>query len=370
MNRRIVWSAAALGVFCPAVLAGEQAQEVKTERTLDTRGYTLSGELLLFPRVEQALPAGWTLGVVGVSADTSLLANLSGLADLYRDAKGLAGFVSQAMSTGPGQFVLTSPTGEQWGFGDLSVALYDGKWTVLANSGELAGRPVFVIAQSENAFFERGDDFSLTGELVLAPSLADELGLAVARMPVGSMTLMGSAMFDAAHKVTLDAPAPASAVIGPDVIVSTIGTTFGEYGFVGGIGAYAVTTVSCNVGDTDAIWIDCNSGANCNQHPVIGTQLYRFKTVNGATRFEQVGMSWLKHGFCAADAPSCTNLNPNGIANPAYVSNSCGAQRNCFRVGVAIRTRAIASQPPPTGGNRRTDGCEQVVREARRCGRR
>ncbi|NUP95561.1 MAG: thrombospondin type 3 repeat-containing protein [Planctomycetaceae bacterium] len=323
MNRRIVWSAAALGVFSPAVLAGAQVQEVKTERTLDTRGYTLSGELLLFPRVEQALPAGWTLGVVGTSADTSLLANLQGLADLYRDAKGLAGFVSQAMSTGPGQFVLTSPTGEQWGFADLSVALYDGKWTVLANSGELAGRPVFEIAQKDSAFFERGDDFSLTGELVLSSQLAAEVGLASQeRLPVGALTLLGSAMFDPAHPVTLAAPAPSAAVIGPDVIVSTIGSTFSEYGAVGTIGGYAVTTVSCNVGDQDAIWIDCSSGANCNQHPVIGTQLYRFKSVNGATRFEQVGMSWLKHGFCAADAPSCTTINPNGISNPTYISNS------------------------------------------------
>jgi hypothetical protein len=39
---------------------------------------------------------------------------------------------------------------------------------------------------------------------------------------------------------------------------------------------------------------------------VIGQQMYRLKTVAGSTRFEQIGMSWLKHGFCAADAPSCS----------------------------------------------------------------
>lgn len=91
----------------------------------------------------------------------------------------------------------------------------------------------------------------------------------------------------------------------PDVIVSRIGDTFTRYGAINGIAAYAMTTVSCNIGTADAIWIDCQSGQNCNQHPVIGQNLYRLMTVNGATRFEQVGQAWLKHGFCAADAPSC-----------------------------------------------------------------
>jgi hypothetical protein len=91
----------------------------------------------------------------------------------------------------------------------------------------------------------------------------------------------------------------------PDVIVSRIGDTFTRYGAVNEIAAYAMTTVSCNIGTANAIWIDCTSGNNCNQHPVIGQNLYRLMTVNGTTRFEQIGQSWLKHGFCAADAPSC-----------------------------------------------------------------
>ncbi|MBK8914024.1 MAG: immunoglobulin domain-containing protein [Phycisphaerales bacterium] len=88
---------------------------------------------------------------------------------------------------------------------------------------------------------------------------------------------------------------------GPDVIVSTIGSTITDYAKVGTIMPYAFTTVSCNLGEADAIWIDCTSGSNCNQHPVISQNMYRLK----GGRFEQIGMSWLKHGFCAADAPSC-----------------------------------------------------------------
>ncbi len=117
-------------------------------------------------------------------------------------------------------------------------------------------------------------------------------------------------------------------VIGPDVVVSTIGPTFSKYGTqnLGTaanprlVSGYAVTTVSCNIGDAVAIWIDSTSTSNPdrNKHPVIGTQMYRL--MNG--RFEQIGMSWLKHGFCAADAPNCVNLARPGTVNPTYQPHS------------------------------------------------
>ena len=118
--------------------------------------------------------------------------------------------------------------------------------------------------------------------------------------------------------------------IGPDVVVSTIGPTLSKYGTanLGSVEApklvsgYAVTTVSCNIGDAIAIWIDSTNLAdpNRNKHPVIGTQMYRL--ANG--RFEQIGMSWLKHGFCAADAPNCVNLARPGTVGAAYAPNgSC-----------------------------------------------
>ena len=66
------------------------------------------------------------------------------------------------------------------------------------------------------------------------------------------------------------------------------------------IAAYSFQTVSCNLGEQDAIWIDDTNLANPlrNQHPVIGNTLFRLR--NG--RFEQIGLGWLKHGFCALDA--------------------------------------------------------------------
>ena len=110
----------------------------------------------------------------------------------------------------------------------------------------------------------------------------------------------------------------------PDVIVSGVGastTDFLYYGTLGGISSYAMGSVSCNIatsGSWPAIWID-GAGTFGNQHPVIGGQIYRLFD----NRFEQIGMSWLKHGFCAADAPSCTNLANPGTTVPSASNPSC-----------------------------------------------
>jgi hypothetical protein len=115
-------------------------------------------------------------------------------------------------------------------------------------------------------------------------------------------------------------PAPPQSV-GPDVVVSGIGSSSGSSPFgdsstggtqkdgtVGSITAFSVGTISCNVGNAEAIWI-----AGQNRHPVIGTQIYRVRPVNGANQFDMVGLNWLKHGFCAADASDCRSLtNPAG----------------------------------------------------------
>ncbi len=113
---------------------------------------------------------------------------------------------------------------------------------------------------------------------------------------------------------------------GPDVVVGGIGggggtSPFGDAsgpaslknGTTGGVTAWSFGTISCNIGDAEAIWID--DGPQPNRHPVIGTQLYRYRTVNGAGQLDMLGMNWLKHGFCALDANDCSQLtNPPGVA--------------------------------------------------------
>jgi len=93
--------------------------------------------------------------------------------------------------------------------------------------------------------------------------------------------------------------------VGPDVTVYSV-SGFSNYGAVGGVRAYALGTTSCNIGDVPVNW--CDNGGGCsglqpNQHPVIAQSVYRLK--NG--RFEQIGMSWLKHGFLSTNTPAGTS---------------------------------------------------------------
>ncbi len=93
---------------------------------------------------------------------------------------------------------------------------------------------------------------------------------------------------------------------GPDVIVGEL-PDMSFYGTQTGIAAYSVGTTSCNAGDQGLPWV-----ASTNHHPVIGQNLYRLKD----GRFEQIGMSWLKHGFAALAGNVCGF----GCQNPGTAS--------------------------------------------------
>lgn len=94
--------------------------------------------------------------------------------------------------------------------------------------------------------------------------------------------------------------------VGPDVIVGDI-TEVLRWGTVSGVTGYSVGTFACNIGSDLIKWEQ-----NTNQHPVIGGAIYRLKTVNGSGRFEQLGYSWLKHGFLANAGTLCGTCNGQG----------------------------------------------------------
>ena len=55
------------------------------------------------------------------------------------------------------------------------------------------------------------------------------------------------------------------------------------------------------MGNQNLLWI-----SSTNEHPVIGQTMYRLQTMpDGSTRFEQIGQSWLKHGFTALTGNIC-----------------------------------------------------------------
>jgi hypothetical protein len=101
------------------------------------------------------------------------------------------------------------------------------------------------------------------------------------------------------------AAATSLAVANPDVIVGDL-PDFDSYPPFNGISAFAVGTTSCNIGTSNLSWIASN-----NRHPVIAQNLYRWKMVNGAGRFEQLGSSHLKHGFTALNGNLCDSCLTN-----------------------------------------------------------
>jgi len=127
----------------------------------------------------------------------------------------------------------------------------------------------------------------------------------------------------AAILATVDGSAQSG--VGPDVTVFSF-TDVRNYGSASGFAAYAVGTQSCNRGDAPLNWCDqtsgCAPGAGTADHPVIAQNLYRLKS----GRFEQIGMSWLKHGFLSTNSTStgCTGAAGQSCQAPPAGQNQLG----------------------------------------------
>jgi hypothetical protein len=99
---------------------------------------------------------------------------------------------------------------------------------------------------------------------------------------------------------------------GPDVFVCLLGGNSPESGFINygaadGYRAYTVLTIACNQGDEPANWDDELPEPD-NAHPVIAMNMFRLRN----QRFEQIGMSWVKHGYAAGQVDWCTDCQPGG----------------------------------------------------------
>jgi hypothetical protein len=153
---------------------------------------------------------------------------------------------------------------------------------------------------------------------------------------------------------------------GPDVIVGDI-TGIMNVTASNGLDAFTLGTTSCNIGDTVVQW----SGPT-NHHPVISENFYKYKIVDGSGRFEQIGMSWLKHGFaadtgslcCACQNPGNSQLLGVGCSDP-YAASQAGAQSGLTpRYQVNAHTGFFpypGANPPFSGTTARR--CEMALTE-------
>jgi hypothetical protein len=122
---------------------------------------------------------------------------------------------------------------------------------------------------------------------------------------------------------------------GPDATVLRI-PDIANFGSSGGVRGYALGFTACNEGTAPVGWCDepggCPEGLTDAGHPVLAQNLYRLK--NG--RFEQIGMSWLKHGVNStnnSDAACGTCVEPPGANHQLGVgcTDTYGAAANGAR---------------------------------------
>jgi hypothetical protein len=142
------------------------------------------------------------------------------------------------------------------------------------------------------------------------------------------------------------------------VIVGDIPTLL-NYLAVGNLEALSLATTSCNLGNGQLMWDPCPA----NTHPVIGQTLYKWYAVDGATRFEQIGQSWLKHASSAQPTGTtcCANCQSSGTftrlgvgCSDAYSANFNGTQSAMgpkYQVNPHTGEYPAACPPHPSGGN-------------------
>ena len=112
----------------------------------------------------------------------------------------------------------------------------------------------------------------------------------------------------------------------PDVIVGDLHEV-SNHGSVGDISAFALGTISCNIGTCQLNWVK-----QTPEHPVIAQNMYRLKD----GRFEQIGQSWVKHGFFALNQNFCSSECTPATDNE-HLGVNCSDPYSAFLNGDQIR---------------------------------
>ncbi|MBU0718389.1 MAG: hypothetical protein KJ749_09090, partial [Planctomycetes bacterium] len=240
-----------------------------------------------------------------------------------------------------GAFLVDKPSGPRVVIGNLAISVdRAGEYTVKSTLDEELGEYVaFELTEVMLDFVPLTQEVQITGGLFVREAWALEAGIPQAGgVEVGVLRIAGQAI----PAETVVAPAEVieprvasgtcgggvAEVDGSDVIVADLQSVL-HYGNVGDIHAYAVGTHACNIGTERASWV-----ASTNQHPGILQNMYRLKD----DRFEQIGMSWFKHGFYAVSwklcgpCPVATDGSALGVdCSDPYSASLNGVQGNMSR---------------------------------------
>ena len=108
-------------------------------------------------------------------------------------------------------------------------------------------------------------------------------------------------------------------------------------------------TQSCNSGTEPLDWFEAGGDT---RHPVIAQNMFRLKD----GRFEQIGQSWLKHGFCAVNetesmcgpcnATPCDTLGVGCADTYTALANARGLRSKRFvnfTVGIHVASDLLPS---------------------------
>lgn len=334
--------------LAPKVVAGGEptAWEGSAELTLDTSALEAGGvtvQLRGFDQPGEGAPSGRAR--VWVSRDWQVASDTDG----YPIASGsfdVAGAIM--LGTSGGRVVL----------GNLRLSIdRSGRWSVIDTLSQdgLAFPPIEFTPRS-TAYREATGRYRLAGDLALGRGWRDVLGLSRgASLHLGALVVSlehakridrASRSPDRAGAGADEASGGIASVVGPDVIVGDL-YQIANYGVVNNLVVLSVGTISCNIGTEAIPWI-----ANTNHHPVIAQNIFRLK--NG--EFEQIGMSWLKHGFYAVSGSLCysdchaTDGSSLGVhCSDPYSANLNGTQAN---LGPRSQVNAFTGEfpyPPITG---------------------
>ncbi len=129
---------------------------------------------------------------------------------------------------------------------------------------------------------------------------------------------------------------------GPDVIVGDL-PNISRYNTATSepLTALAVGTTSCNIGTARLSWLEDPD----NRHPTIGQNMFRYSVVGGAGRFEQIGLSFVKHGFFALSQSLCLTCNDptDGTALGVGCSDPYTSSLNGSQSGLGPRSQVNAA---------------------------